>query len=396
MFENPRPISLNVRYSNVQTWTEDKNAGLSVHLTQDHPDVLFLADIGKTNKNKPIKLFQYLVFSTNKNNENSAGVAVAIRKGLEFKVLNDFDYDTIGVQVQTHSGPVIFMTNYTPPRKANLPNSDLDYAIQNNWPVLIVSDMNTRHPMFGYSGRSNPKGRQLNKLVFKNKLNYIGPGFPTYFSHNNIYGTKPDSVLSNNKFYFNYHIKPNGMSLSDHMTIDVKISCNPILVECPAYENYTNTNWETYKDDLKLIPRINLEGKFLSDIHQEVNNMYKSINAAKNKATPIVTVKRIRTSKCTVKFKRLTKILDYYSSKLLTTGRTPYVDRKLNEIRNALVDEGNTMKYLWWEEQLCKVEAAASDNSKFWRQINRIQGKPSNQMPLLKSVINGQGIEAET
>ena len=128
MFENPRPISLNVRYSNVQTWTEDKNAGLSVHLTQDHPDVLLLADIGKTNKNKPIKLFQYLVFSTNKNNENSAGVAVAIRKGLEFKVLNDFDYDTIGVQVQTHSGPVIFMTNYTPPRKANLPNSDLDYA----------------------------------------------------------------------------------------------------------------------------------------------------------------------------------------------------------------------------------------------------------------------------
>ena len=123
------------------------------------------------------------------------------------------------------------MTNYTPPRRVNLPNSDLDFAIQNNWPVLIVADMNTRHAMFGYSGRSNPKGSQLNKLVFNNKLNYIGPGFPTYFSHNNIFDTRPDSVLSNNKSYFNYHIKPNGMGLSDHMTIDVKISCKPILAK---------------------------------------------------------------------------------------------------------------------------------------------------------------------
>ena len=115
-----------------------------------------------------------------------------------------------------------------------------------------------------------------------------------------------------------------------------------------------------------------------------------------NKATPVVHFKRISTSKYTVKFKRLTKILDYYSTKLLTSGRTPYLERKLNETRNALVNEGNAMKYLWFEEQLCKVEAAAKDNSKFWRQINKIQGKPSNQIPLLKANINGNEIEANT
>ena len=60
------------------------------------------------------------------------------------------------------------------------------------------------------------------------------------------------------------------------------------------------------------------------------------------------------------------------------------------------MDEGNTIKYLWWEEQLCKVEAAAKDNSKFWRQVNRIQGKPSNQMPSLKSIIGDREYMAET
>ena len=134
----------------------------------------------------------------------------------------------------------------------------------------------------------------------------------------------------------------------------------------------------------------------LSTVQCEIKNMYNCLNESKEKCTPIVSVKRIRNSKSTIKYKRLTKILDYYSNKLLTTGRTPYLDRKLNDTRNALVDEGNAMKFLWWEEQLCKVEAAASNNRKFWRQVNKIQGKPTNQIPLLKSHINGQEIVAET
>ena len=69
------------------------------------------------------------------------------------------------------------MTNYTPPRHKNIPNSDLAYAIQNNWPVLIVGDLNARHSMFGYKGRSNPRGRQMYNLIYNDKLNYIGPGF---------------------------------------------------------------------------------------------------------------------------------------------------------------------------------------------------------------------------
>ena len=143
------PSGLRVTYANIQTWTDEKQETLRAHLTKSNPDVILLSDIGKTDKKIPIKIFQYLVFAANKNNENSAGVAIAIRKGLEFKLLNNFDYDTIGVQIQTQSGPLILMTNYTPPRKINLPNSDLHYAIQNNYPVLIAADMNTRHSMFG-------------------------------------------------------------------------------------------------------------------------------------------------------------------------------------------------------------------------------------------------------
>ena len=256
--------------------------------------------------------------------------------------------------------------------------------------------MNTRHSMFGYSRPSNPKGRQLYKLVFENKLNYIGPGFPTYFSYNNIYGTKPDSILTNNKFYFNYHIQPGGMGPSDHMTINLIISCKPILVNCSPREDYQNTNWKKYTDCFLRFPVQNFEGKFITDIDKEINCIYEKMSQSKANSTPIITFKRVRTSQTSMKFKRLTKILDTYCIQLLTNGKTPFLDRKINETKNLLVTEGNAMKYIWFEEQLCKVEAAAKDNSKFWRHINRIQGKPSNQIPLLKSIIDGSEIEANS
>lgn len=396
IYEAQTPSGLTVTYANIQTWTDDKAEALRAHLTQSSPDVILLADIGRTDRNKPIKIFNYLVFATNKNNTICAGSAVAIRKGLQFKVLNNFSYDTIGVQVQTQSGPVILMTNYTPPRNVNLPNSDLDYAIQNNWPVLIAADMNARHSMFGYQRHSNPKGRQLNQIVFNNKLDYIGPGFSTYFSHNNIYGTKPDAVLINNKFYYNYHIKPGGMGPTDHMTINIRISCKPILINCPPREDYVNTNWELYKNTLTDLPLISLGEKFLGNIENEIDTIYDQIYQAKSISTPIVTIKRVRSSNTSIKFKRLTKILDIYCAQLLNTGRTPFLARKIDETKNLLVAEGNALKFIWFEEQLCKVEAAAKDNSKFWRQINRIQGKPTNQIPLLKANMNGIEIEANT
>ena len=103
MYESQIPSGLTVTYANIQTWTDDKAETLRAHLTQNSPDVILLTDIGRTVKNKPIKIFNYLVFATNKTNELSGGAAVAIRKGLKFKVLNTFDYDSIAVQVQTQT-----------------------------------------------------------------------------------------------------------------------------------------------------------------------------------------------------------------------------------------------------------------------------------------------------
>ena len=34
----------------------------------------------------------------------------------------------------------------------------------------------------------------------------------------------------------------------------------------------------------------------------------------------------------------------------------------IRNTQNALIDEGNVMKYMWWENQLLKIEKASKSN----------------------------------
>ena len=55
-------------------------------------------------------MHNYHTFATNKNDERHAGCAIAIKRGLNFEILNKFEKDCIGVKIQTTHGPVIVAT----------------------------------------------------------------------------------------------------------------------------------------------------------------------------------------------------------------------------------------------------------------------------------------------
>ena len=89
------------------------------------------------------------------------------------------------------------MTNYSPPRKNLLPKEDLLYAIRNNLPVIIAADINARHGIFGYNRPYNEKGRELNMMILRNKIQHLEPTFDTFFHQNG--SSKPDIIfLANN------------------------------------------------------------------------------------------------------------------------------------------------------------------------------------------------------
>ena len=194
------PSRIHIRYLNVQHWTDDKNEALIGHLTATNPEIILFASTSRLENQTQIKIPGYITFSTNKNNERHAGVGIAIRRKIRFEIINNFLNDCIGAKIHTMHGPVIICTAYSPPRQLVLPQTDLNYMIRNNLPVILIADLNARHETFGYGRRThNQKGVQLNRHIYNNRLNHLGPNFNTYFTRNSA--TKPDIVLTNNRFF---------------------------------------------------------------------------------------------------------------------------------------------------------------------------------------------------
>ena len=385
--------TLNIRYLNVQHYTKEKEPTLTRHLIHDYPYIILITSTGRT-RDQPLKISGYITYLVNKGNEIHAGSAVAIKKGIKFKILDNFQTDTIGAEIETSMGPVVILTGYSPPRHNFLPAQDLQYMIDNRFPALFAGDLNARHTLFGYTCSLNTKGRSLSNLIYRNRLNHIGPNFNTFFTRNS--STKPDIVLTNNKFFLNYHIAPGGLGPSDHLTMNIKISVKPIKVQCTPIQDINKVDWDLYKNLLSQTPIINLDGKTLPDIPTEVNTLYTDINEAKDTATPTKTVQLRNNIKVTAKFKRLTKVLDRYAHRLLTHGKTEHLDRVIRDTQLLLQQEGNLCKMDWWETQLLKIEQAAKCNKTFWRHVKAVSGGKNRTTCNLIVQENGRNKIAKT
>ena len=138
------PSRINIRYLNVQHWTDDKNTALINHLTAPDPEVILITSTSRLNNQTQIKIINYNTFAVNKNNERSAGCAIAIRKGIRFKIINNARTDWIAAEIQTTHGPVIISTAYSPPRMNTISEEDLNYVIRNPIPTIVIADQNAR------------------------------------------------------------------------------------------------------------------------------------------------------------------------------------------------------------------------------------------------------------
>ena len=387
------PLTLNIRYLNVQHYTQEKEPAILGHLTEGSPDIILITSTSRP-REQPIRIQGYLTFTTNKSNELHAGSAIAIKKGIKFTIKNDFITDTIGAKVETQLGPVMVMTSYSPPRHRLLPTQDLEYMIRNQYPTILAGDLNARHSTFGYTSSHNAKGKELDRLILRDRLNYIGPNFNTFFTRNSA--TKPDCVITNNTFFLNYHITSGGLGPSDHLTVNIKISTNPIKVPCVPIRDIENVDWDRYTALLETVAELNLDGGTAVELENAFNNLYETINKAKDDTTPLKTFQTKHNIKTSSKFRRLNKILQRYSDMLQTIGKNEHLERAIRNTQLMLIQEGNQCKYEWWERQITKVEYAAKHNIKLWKHIKRLTGGRRAGIGNLRVAENGNIREAKT
>ena len=160
-----------------------------------------------------------------------SGVAILIKPNIQHMLVkHKFQHDTIAIQVETLSGPVIIAVNYSPPSRGYPPMEDLQWLSKHLFPCYLLADLNAHHKTFPFHAAQNPAGVYLHReYITKNRLQRLGPSSPTFRSYHSDRGTTPDIILANRNTYHNHFHEVLSATTSDHLPIKFTISTKPIM-----------------------------------------------------------------------------------------------------------------------------------------------------------------------
>ena len=369
---------------NVLKWTSLRANELTNIYNQSNPDVILLNATG-TKQNENIKIFQYNVHQKNYLNENNAGIAIAIRKNIRYKLHDNTTDDVLAVEIETIRGPVVICTLYIPPRRGILPTEDILRFSRKNIPVYIAGDLNARHRNLGHNN-NNEVGSALDILIRNNELLHLGPDFKTVIYERGA--GNPDILLGNNRVHFNLMVTQGMITTSDHLPVIIKISTKPIVIRTQKRLGIKKADWEKFKEKVtNNMERLNIneEGRLTEqDIDHKVKVWHENILSAMKNSIPEKTETILPHPKNTEKQKELQYrygILKNLSEKY---GWTIQLRTIFRFIQNELIEESRKNYNENWKKLIQNVEIKYKEPKTFWANIRRLQGGKQEIVPYIK------------
>ena len=332
--------------------------------------------------NENIKIFNYNIHQINTLNETNNGVAVGVRRDINYKLIDNFESDMLGVSIETSLGPVHIITAFIPPRCPYLHYPDFYKILKNKEPVYILGDLNARHEILGHNNR-NIRGELLAKLINRGHAQHLGPQFSTYLTYRSA--TSPDIVLGNNKIFHNTFISPGKiLTFSDHNYIVLTISTSPIQIPIKERDSIRLANWEKYKNLLSTKPIYNQPQITNDELDTLTNSWTADIEDASGQSIPKTKFKTLPHFKTTHE----TRLLQtQYNALMVEIARhgTSY-DRQiiLNQLRQDIQTIHRRLYGQAWDNIIRRMDIER-DPKIFWTNIKKLQGNENkSRAPYIK------------
>ncbi len=382
--------SLKVIQHNVLHWPNRRFNLINTYMTES-PDLILINSHGLPNHHN-LKIPGYICYQQNRSGQPHAGVGIAIKKGLQHKIFDDFNYsDTLSIKLMTNLGPINIATSYIPPRDNCIMFPDYLKIIRMPEPAYIIGDLNARHTSFGHT-TTNTTGKNVMRLITDYGVQHLGPNFPTYIGHSAL--TTPDIILTNGKTYHNTSIKQGKLTTSDHIPIIFTVSTTPILIPAQKRLDIKKANWEAYANKIDTeMPEIDLEGKNTNDIDNALDTWYRVVKKAQSTAIPLTTYKTLpypAPGPDIVEAQlRFTNILDHAHMH----GWSYATYRQCKDLQRILSEKCKAEYSQHWENTVKNLAQKHKEPKEFWQGIKRLQGNPRKIIGHLKK--DGQQIEGD-
>lgn len=375
---------LKIIQHNVRAWTYLRKNELCNTYSSEDPDVILINSHGLRDDER-MKIFNYTIYQQNFRNELHDGVAIAIKKNIPHKIIDDLEENYLAITLNTSLGPVCLATGYQPPRRPAIPIQNIIRLMRQNTPTYFMGDLNALHRNFDHR-RTNAAGRQLIPLAANGLITHLGPDFATFISERG-HGT-PDIILTNNRHIHNIHTRPGPITTSDHLPIVTLLSASPIQVPSLPRFLLHRADWDGFRRELTHNLPINLDGMPNTEIDRHLNSWFDQITAAMDRHIP-------KSSHITLPHPRTTDELrdihqEFQTLQRLTNGTAWSRDhrRRLAELQQHLFEACKRERNAHWNTLLQNMEADYRNPTHFWRQVKKLLGNTQQHTPY---VINEQG-----
>lgn len=315
--------------------------------------------------------------------QQGGGVAIAIRKGLEFKTLPDYHLsitEAVGIELQTPEGPVEIIAAYCPTQCKTTDGStvrlknDIQKLTRRQGKFILAGDLNARHSLWG-NPRNNRNGVVLADDLQAGHYVVLHPASPTYYSAAGV-GSTLDIVITNlgdNCANFNTITDLS----SDHLPVVFEVNHEINQRQQHRRKNYHRANWPQFQRFVE--DRID-ENPVLAttdDIDRVLQELTNTIGEAETRYIPTTTV----TSKFTQLDTETKRIISLRNCIRRQHQRTQNPSRKvlykkLNKIIQIRVEKLKN-------KQFSKdIKNLPSYSKPFWRLAKVLKTNPKPVPPL--------------
>ena len=365
---------------NVANWRTNKNILINTYMTIN-PDIILINSHG-LKSDESLKILGYITHKINASNELNDGCAILVKSIIKHQINDNFLTDMLEMIVETSIGRIKIATTYIPPRRPFIPFPDFHALASNSIPTYLLADLNAKHTCLG-DKYNNTVGKNIKRLMDENKLNHIGPNFPTYFAHNAA--TSPDIILANNQIYHNHIIEAGPITSSDHIPMILTITAKAITTPSLVSYNMGKANWDSIKEEInnKLHEIDTNQISTQQEIETAIETWYNNITTTMENNIPKTNKKTVNKAIQNNKIRQL----QWYGKNLLEEANirgwsyNKYIIYKT--IKKAIVEESIKQYKENWSTKMGTLQKTYKNPKEFWKTIKRLKGNKTDISPYL-------------
>ena len=268
--------------------------GLNAHLLQFKnylvqvkflPDVICLQETFLKEKNKTPKFDNYNVIRKDFMQHTRGGLAILIKKGINFTILNLGVIENIeiqGIKIKTETGYLEILNTYISPS-----NKILKTQLEKIFPSkrsLIIGDFNAHNQSWGCT-TVNERGKILEEILIEKQLTVLNTGQPTRITPVNFKNLSVIdlAIVTRELALTCKHSVSNNNIGSDHFLSNIVINEQALLEPSSSMHmwNFKKADWKNYKENSQ---NYITDGILDDNINDTFNNIVESLTSLANES----------------------------------------------------------------------------------------------------------------